>query len=67
VKVDTASDAAARAGLREGDIILAVANVEVANTREFESAIAKADKSKALSVLFRRGDWAQYALIRPAR
>jgi serine protease Do len=34
---------------------------------EFESAVGKADKSKALSVLFRRGDWAQYALIRPAR
>lgn len=67
VKVDTASDAAQRAGLREGDIILAVGNVEVANTREFESAIGKADKSKALSVLFRRGDWAQYALIRPSR
>ena len=67
VKVDTSSDAAQRAGLREGDIILAVGNIEVANTREFESAIGKADKSKALSVLFRRGDWAQYALIRPAR
>jgi len=67
VKVDTASEGAARAGLREGDIILAVGNTEVANTREFESALAKADKSKALSVLFRRGDWAQYALIRPAR
>jgi len=67
VKVDVASDAAARAGLREGDIIVAVGNVEVANAREFESAIAKADKSKPLSVLFRRGDWAQYALIRPAR
>ncbi|MGJ7607285.1 DegQ family serine endoprotease [Variovorax sp. LT1R20] len=67
VKVDAASEGAARAGLREGDIILAVGNTEVANTREFESALAKADKSKALSVLFRRGDWAQYALIRPAR
>ncbi|MDH6169719.1 serine protease Do [Variovorax boronicumulans] len=67
VKVDTASEAAARAGLREGDIILAVGNIEVANTREFESALAKADKNKALSVLFRRGDWAQYALIRPTR
>ncbi|QSI29482.1 Do family serine endopeptidase [Variovorax sp. RKNM96] len=67
VKVDTATEGAARAGLREGDIILAVGNTEVANTREFESALAKADKSKALSVLFRRGDWAQYALIRPAR
>jgi serine protease Do len=67
VKVDAANEAAARAGLREGDIILAVGNAEVANTKEFESAVGKADKSKALSVLFRRGDWAQYALIRPAR
>ncbi|MFS2164176.1 DegQ family serine endoprotease [Variovorax sp. Varisp62] len=67
VKVDAANDAAARAGLREGDIILAVANVEVSSVREFESAVGKADKSKPLSVLFRRGDWAQYALIRPAR
>ncbi|MBN8757059.1 MULTISPECIES: DegQ family serine endoprotease [Variovorax] len=67
VKVDAASDAAARAGLREGDIILAVGNSDISNAREFESAIGKADKSKALSVLFRRGDWAQYALIRPAR
>ncbi|MDM0040214.1 DegQ family serine endoprotease [Variovorax sp. J22G21] len=66
VKVDTASGAAARAGLREGDVILAVANGEVANLKEFESALAKADKSKAVSVLFRRGDWAQYALIRPS-
>ncbi|MGJ7493964.1 DegQ family serine endoprotease [Variovorax sp. RT4R15] len=64
VKVDTASGAAARAGLREGDVILAVANGEVANLKEFESALAKADKSKSVSVLFRRGDWAQYALIR---
>jgi len=67
VKVDAANEGAARAGLREGDIILAVGNAEVANTKEFESAVGKADKSKALSVLFRRGDWAQYALIRPAR
>lgn len=67
VKVDAASDAAARAGLREGDIIMAVGNTDVSNAREFESAVAKSDKSKALSVLFRRGDWAQYALIRQTR
>lgn len=67
VKVDASNEAAARAGLREGDIILAVGNIEVLNAREFESAVGKADKSKPLSVLFRRGEWAQYALIRPAR
>ena len=67
VRIDTATEAAARAGLREGDVILAVGNVEISNVREFESTIGKADKAKGLPVLFRRGEWAQYALIRPAR
>ena len=65
VKVDATTGPATRAGLREGDVILAVANVEIANLKEFEGALAKADKSKPVSVLFRRGEWAQYALIRP--
>jgi serine protease Do len=67
VKVDAASEAAARAGLREGDVIVAIANAEVTNVKEFEAAVGKIDKSKPVNVLFRRGEWAQYALIRPAR
>ena len=67
VKVDTAEGAAARAGLREGDVIISVANTEVATVKEFESALAKVDKTKPVNLLFRRGEWAQYALIRPAR
>ena len=67
VRVEAVMDAAARAGLREGDVILAIANTEVANLKEFEAAVTKADKNKPLNVLFRRGEWAQYALIRPAR
>ena len=67
VRVEAASEAAARAGLREGDVIMAVGNVEVANVKEFDAALAKSDKSKPISVLFRRGEWAQYVLIRPAR
>jgi serine protease Do len=67
VMVDAAKGAAARAGLREGDIILAIGNVEVENVKEFEVALTKADRGKTVSLLFRRGDWAQYALIRPAR
>jgi len=53
--------------LREGDVILAVGNVEVANLKEFEAALAKADKSKSLNVLFRRGEWTQYAVIRASK
>ncbi|WP_114973217.1 DegQ family serine endoprotease [Rhodoferax ferrireducens] len=67
VKVETAAEAAARAGLREGDVVVAIANVEVANVREFEAALGKLDKTKPINVLFRRGEWAQYAVIRPAR
>ena len=67
IKVDVAEGAAARAGLREGDVIVSIANTEVTSVKEFEAALAKIDKSKAVNVLFRRGEWAQYALIRPAR
>ena len=67
VKVDAVEGVASRAGLRDGDVIIAIANFEVASVKEFEAAIAKIDKSKAVNVLFRRGDLAQYALIRPAR
>ena len=67
VKVDTAEGPAARAGLREGDVIIAIANTEITNVKEFESALAKLDKSKAVNVLLRRGELAQYVLIRPAR
>jgi len=67
VRIDAVTDAAQRAGLREGDVIMAVANTPVSNVKEFDAALTKADKSKSVNVLFRRGDWAQYALIRPSR
>ena len=67
VRVDAAVEAAARAGLREGDIILTLANAEVLSVKEFEAALSKHDKSKPLLVLVRRGELAQYVLIKPAR
>ena len=67
VEAAAAEGAGARAGLREGDVIIAVGNVEVNSVREFEQAIARADKSKPIVVQLRRGELAQYALIRPGR
>ena len=67
VKVDGATDAAARAGLREGDIILSLGNVQIGTVREFETALARLEKDKPVHVLFRRGEWAQYTVIRPGR
>ncbi len=67
VRVDQAVEAAARAGLREGDVILQLANVEIHSVKDFESAFAKLDKTKPTAVLFKRGDWSQYAIIRPGK
>jgi serine protease Do len=66
VHVDAVSDAAERAGIREGDVIVAVGNTEVNSVRDFEAAVARADKKKPVPVLLRRGDLASYLLIRPA-
>ena len=67
VKVDTSTEAAARAGVREGDVIVAIANVEVTNVKDFDAAVARIDRSRPVNVLFRRGEWAQYAVIRLPR
>jgi serine protease Do len=67
VKVEAATEGAARAGLREGDVITQVANQEVLSVKDFDGVVARLDKGKAVSVLFRRGEWAQYTLIRPVR
>jgi len=67
VRVDGAVESAARAGLREGDVILSLANAEVLSVKEFEVALSKHDKTKPLLVLVRRGELAQYVLIKPTR
>lgn len=67
VWVQAATESASRAGLREGDVILAVANTETATLKDFEAALAKLERGKPVNVLFRRGEWTQYAIIRPTR
>ena len=67
VLVEGAEGPAVRAGLQAGDVILAVANVQIGSVKEFEAVLAKLDKSKPVSVLVRRGEWAQYAVIRPGK
>jgi serine protease Do len=67
VLVDAVEGAAARAGLREGDVILSMDNVEVTDAKHFGSLVAKLDKARPVSVLVRRAEWVQYVVIRPNR
>jgi serine protease Do len=67
VRVDAVDGPAARAGLRDGDIILAIDNTEVSDTKQFSAIAAKAEKARAVSVMVRRGEWTNYLVIRPGR
>ncbi len=67
VRVESVEGVAARAGLREGDVILSMDNVEIADSKQFASVAAKAEKARVVSVMVRRGEWANYFVLRPTR
>ena len=54
-------------GLRAGDIILAVANTDVATPAQFKQAASRAvaqARGKPINMLVQRGEMVQYVLIR---
>jgi serine protease Do len=67
VLVESVEGAAARAGLREGDVIISLDNTEVTSAKQFAALLAKVEKAKPISVLVRRGDTVNYLVIRPGR
>ena len=67
VRVESAEGAAARAGVREGDVVLSLDNIEVSSAKQFETLVAKIDKSKAVTVLVRRGDVVNFLIIRAGK
>ncbi len=66
VVVDAVEGAAAKVGLRPGDVILSLNNQDVVSVRQFNELAAKLDKSRTHVLLVRRGDSASFVPIRPA-
>jgi serine protease Do len=66
VQVDAVDGPAASAGLRAGDLILALNNADVVNARQFNEQAAKLDRKKNAALLVRRGETTQYVIVRPA-
>ena len=67
VRVESAEGPAARAGLRAGDLILSVDNVEVSTVKQFQAQLAKADKAKVISMMVRRADAVTIVLVKPGK
>lgn len=64
VLVEEAQGAAARAGIRRGDIILAVNNQDVKSVENFTQLLGKYEKGRSVALLIRRGDNALYIPLR---
>jgi len=67
VRVDSVEGPSARAGLREGDVILSIDNTEVVDLRQFNAAVQRLEKARTVTVLVRRGEWVNYLVIRLGR
>jgi serine protease Do len=65
VLVDTSSEVSSRAGVRQGDVILGINNLDVTSAKQFNEAVAKLDRTKSHVLLVRRGDSAQFVPLRP--
>jgi serine protease Do len=64
ILVEDVQGIAARAGIRRGDIILAVNNQDVKSVDQFSQLIGKYDKGRNIALLVRRGDSALYIPLR---
>jgi serine protease Do len=67
VLVESVEGPALRAGVREGDVILSLENTEITDAKHFSTLVGKLEKTRAVSVLVRRGEWVNYLVLRPGR
>ncbi|MFZ6774761.1 DegQ family serine endoprotease [Undibacterium sp. SXout7W] len=65
VVIESVDGPAAAVDLRPGDIVLTLNNVDVKDTKQFATMLAKLDTKKAAVLLVRRGDTSRFIPIRP--
>lgn len=63
VQVKAVAGAASKAGLREGDIVLALNDTDVTSAKQFAELVGKLDKGRAVGLLVRRGEQTQWVAV----
>ena len=66
VLVESAVGASAAVGMRPGDILQRLGDVDIKDAKQFNAAVAKLDSKKRVAVLVRRGDSSQFVTLRPS-
>jgi serine protease Do len=65
VQVDSVDGPAALAGIRQGDFIVSINNVDVTGAKQFEELVGKLDLSKPAALLVRSGENSRYVIVHP--
>jgi serine protease Do len=63
--VEIAEGAAARAGIRPGDVVLRLNNNDVKDVKQFNALISKLEPKKTAVLLIRRGESSQFVPVKP--
>ena len=63
--VESAVGAAAKAGIREGDLVVAVNDENVTSIAEFNRLLARQPKDRSIALLVQRGSRSLYVAVRP--
>jgi serine protease Do len=65
VIVEVAEGAAARAGIRPGDLILRINNTDVSDAKQFNAVVSKLEPKRSVGLLVRRGESSQFVPVKP--
>lgn len=65
VIVEVAEGAAARAGIRPGDLILRINNTDVTDAKQFNAVVSKLEPKRSVGLLVRRGESSQFVPVKP--
>jgi serine protease Do len=62
--VEEAQGAAAKAGIRRGDVLMAINNQDVKSLEQLTQLLGQFEKARSIALLIRRGDGALYVPLR---